>query len=108
MGYKLTGLRWARSRLLAQALQAGSAELGNHKIVYKNLVATFYYKGTPITEYNFKTLQFKDLPTGFEHTKSTPNQRKVARFAVFEVTGILPLVMSSHTAKEVDAYKESI
>ncbi len=93
LGFKMTGLRKARSKLIAQALIHGEAENGNHKVIAFNTGGgyglVFTYRGTPITIYTTYDNEFRDVPTRFSDYPSTINQRKIARESVLEFFGAL-------------------
>lgn len=89
-GVKMTGLRKARSRMIADALIKGEAVRGNHKVRYTPAMDTidFLYRDTPIMVFFIEAKEIHTIPTDYEHTQATENQRNLARLAIQEVFGV--------------------
>lgn len=68
----------ARARLLAQAIETGFARSGNHEItVTDTKIVTFFYRGTPITQWNMDIDKITQDALGYAQYPSTrANQRK--------------------------------
>lgn len=80
------GLRKLKSRGMLEALENpdGIYERGNHLVVYDvEMRFRFYYRGTPIYEWNAVTDAERVILAGeYEETPSTRNQRKEIRQAI--------------------------
>lgn len=82
----LIGLRKLRARHMYQAMTAenGIFEKGNHKIVYKDYVFVYMYRGTAIYMWHMYEDVEKPIESEYDQTASTKNQRKVIKQSIQE------------------------
>jgi hypothetical protein len=67
----------AKIVLMEAALkEPGKAQVnGNMSVIFLNRKMSFYYRGTPLIEWDMQTGQLVDIPTPFDDTPSTKAQR---------------------------------
>jgi hypothetical protein len=80
----IDGLRKLKSRNMHEAMIHGEYAKGNHRIVYKDHVFVFLYRGTAIYLWQMYEDVEQEIVSEYDHTASTKNQRREIKTAIKE------------------------